>query len=96
MKIIKGFQSFRADVICILKFAKGHNSVKIIDGVMVLGLSTSSDNALYWYRATSLTSTGRVTPRIFYKVDKTPSVNFPTRTKSLLRTKSHLLNFQSG
>ena len=30
MKIIKGFQSFLADVICILKFAKGHNSVKVL------------------------------------------------------------------
>ena len=37
---------FLADVICILKFAKGHNSVKSIGGVMVLGSSTSSDNAL--------------------------------------------------
>ena len=27
MKIIKGFQSFGADVICIVKFAKGHNSM---------------------------------------------------------------------
>ena len=34
-------------MICILKFAKGHNSVKSIGEVMVLGLSTSSDNALY-------------------------------------------------
>ena len=33
-------------MICILKFAKGQNSVKSIGGVMVLGLSTSSDNAL--------------------------------------------------
>ena len=36
---------FLGDVICILKFAKGHNSVKSISGVMVLGLSTSSDSA---------------------------------------------------
>ena len=27
---------------------------KSISGVMVLGLSTSSDNALYWYRSVSL------------------------------------------
>ena len=32
-------------------------------GVMVLGLSTSSDNALYWYRSTSLTCTRRVSRR---------------------------------
>ena len=31
---------------------------------MVLGLSTSSDNALYWYRSTSLTCTRRVSRRI--------------------------------
>ena len=30
MKIIKGFQSFLADVICILEFANGHNSVKVL------------------------------------------------------------------
>ena len=41
-------------MICILKYAKGHNSVKSIGGVMVLDLSTSSDNALYWYRSASL------------------------------------------
>ena len=33
------------DTICILKFAKGHNSVKIVGGDMVLVLSTLSDNA---------------------------------------------------
>ena len=64
MKIIKGFQIFVAAVICILKFAKGHNSVKGISGVMVLGLSTSSDNALYRYRSTPLTCTRRVSRRI--------------------------------
>ena len=31
---------------------------------MVLGLSTSSDNALYWYKSTSLTCTRRVSRRI--------------------------------
>ena len=40
-------------MICILKFAKGHNSVKSIGGIMVLDLSTSSDNALYWHRSAS-------------------------------------------
>ena len=29
-------------MICILKFAKGYNSVESIGGVMVLGLSASS------------------------------------------------------
>ena len=51
-------------MICILKFAKGHNSVQSIGGVMVLGLSISSDNALYCYRSTSLTCTRRVSRRI--------------------------------
>ena len=36
--------------ICILKFAKGHNSVKYVGGIMVLVLSTLSDNALYLYQ----------------------------------------------
>ena len=31
---------------------------------MVLGLSTSSDTALYWYRSASLTCTRRVSRRI--------------------------------
>ena len=48
--ISKGFQSYWADTICILKFAKEHNSVKIVGGVMVLVLSTLSDNALYLYQ----------------------------------------------
>ena len=32
----------------ILKFTKGHNSIKNVDGVMVLVLWTLSDNALYF------------------------------------------------
>ena len=55
---------FLSGLICIPKFAKGHNSVKSIGGVMVLGLSTSSDIALYQYRSTSLTCTRRVSWRI--------------------------------
>ena len=70
MKIIKGFQIFLADVICILKFAKGHNSVKSIGGVMLLELSTSSDKALYWYRSTSLTCTRRVSRRVHTSVQQ--------------------------
>ena len=49
-KYLKGFYSYRADVICILNFTKGHNSVKSIDGVMVRVLCTSSDNTLYLYQ----------------------------------------------
>ena len=48
-KYLKGFHSYRADVIYILKFIKGHNSVKSVGGVMVLVLCTLPDNALYLY-----------------------------------------------
>ena len=48
-KYLKGFKSYWANGICILKFAKGHNTVKNADEVMVLVLSTSSDNALHMY-----------------------------------------------
>ena len=37
-------------MISIVIFSKGHNSVKNVDGVMVLVLCTSSDNALYLYQ----------------------------------------------
>ena len=35
------------------KFTKGHNSVKTVDGVMVLNLCTSSDDALYLYQVST-------------------------------------------
>ena len=38
---------------CILKFSKGHNSVNSVDGVMVLILSTLSDDVLYLYQVLS-------------------------------------------
>ena len=40
-------------MICVVKFAKGQKS-KRIGGVMVLGLSTSSDDALCWYMSAAL------------------------------------------
>ena len=40
-------------MICILKFTKGHNSIKSVGGVTVLVLFTSSDNALYLYQVLS-------------------------------------------
>ena len=42
-------------MICILKFAKGHNSVKTVGGVMVPVLSTLNDtcNALNLYHVLS-------------------------------------------
>ena len=32
------------------KISKGHNSVKIVDGMLVLVLCTSSDDGLYLYQ----------------------------------------------
>ena len=54
-KYLKGFQSYREDAVCILKFSKGHNSVNMVVGVMVVGvmiliLSTLSDGVLYLYQ----------------------------------------------
>ena len=51
--ISKRFQSYLVDSICILKFTKGHNSVKSVGGVSVLILCTWSDNALYLYQVLS-------------------------------------------
>ena len=36
--------------VSIVKFAKGHNSVQNVGGVMVLVLCTSFDDALYWFK----------------------------------------------
>ena len=36
-------------MIFILKFTKGHNSIKTVDGVMVIDLCILSDDALYLY-----------------------------------------------
>ena len=52
-KYLTGFQSYGIDAMCILKFAKGHNSRKYVGGVMVLVLSTLSDHALYLYQVLS-------------------------------------------
>ena len=52
-KYLKGFQSYREDAICILKFSKGHNSVNSVGGAMALALSTLSDGALYLYQVLS-------------------------------------------
>ena len=38
------------DTISIIKFSKGHNSVKNVGGVTVLVLCTSSDDAVYLYQ----------------------------------------------
>ena len=37
-------------VVCLLKFAKVHNSVKNVGGIMVLFLFPLSNNALYVYQ----------------------------------------------
>ena len=52
-KYLKGFQSYREDAVCILKFSKRHNSVINVGGVMVLKLSTLSDSVLYLYQVLS-------------------------------------------
>ena len=49
-KFLKGFKSYCAETVTIVKFAKGHNSVKNVGGVMVLVLCMSSDDALYLYQ----------------------------------------------
>ena len=52
-KYLKGFQSYREDAACILKFSKGHNSVNSVGGVMTLILSTWPDGVLYLYQVLS-------------------------------------------
>ena len=51
--ILDGIKVFRADTIFIRIILKGHNSVKNVDGVLVLVLCTSSDDGLYLYQVTS-------------------------------------------
>ena len=41
------------DVVCTLKFTKGHNSVSNAGGVIVLVLSISSDGVIYLYKVLS-------------------------------------------
>ena len=47
---LKWYQSYRADMISILKITKGNNSAKNVGGVTVLYLCTSSGHALYFYQ----------------------------------------------
>ena len=49
-KYLKGYQSYRADTISILKITKGNNSAKNVSGVTVVDLCTSSGHALYFYQ----------------------------------------------
>ena len=49
-KYLNGFGSYYEDTISIVKFAKEHNSVKNVDGVMVLVLCMSFDDAWYLYQ----------------------------------------------
>ena len=57
VQVSQGFRvadlNSRVNVGWSLKFAKGHNSVKSVGGVMVPDLSTLSDNALYLYKVLS-------------------------------------------
>ena len=47
---LERYQSYRADMISILKISKGNNSAKNVGGVTVLYLCTSSGHALYLYQ----------------------------------------------
>ena len=49
-KYLRGFRSYCADTISIVKFAKGNNSVKNVGGVMVLVYCMSFDDASYLYQ----------------------------------------------
>ena len=50
-KNIKRFQSYGADMIPILIFTKGHNSMNIVHKITVLGLFTTSNYGLHLYQA---------------------------------------------
>ena len=43
-------ESYRVDMISILKITKGNNSAKNVDGVTVVNLCTLSGHALYLYQ----------------------------------------------
>ena len=47
---LERYQSYRADMISILKLSKGNNSAKNVGGVIVVNLCTSSGHALYFYQ----------------------------------------------
>ena len=47
---LKRYQSYRADMISILKITKGNNSAKNVGGVTVFNLFTSSGHAVYFYQ----------------------------------------------
>ena len=48
--ISSGFQSYSADTILLLKYSKGHKSIKNVQGVPILVLCTSSDGIKYLYQ----------------------------------------------
>ena len=47
---LKRYESYRADIISILKITKGNNSAKNLGGVTVVYLCTLSGQALYFYQ----------------------------------------------
>ena len=47
---LKRYQSYRVDMISILKITKGNNSTKNVGGVTVVNLCTSSGHTLYFYQ----------------------------------------------
>ena len=47
---LEQYQSYRADMISILKITKGYYSIKNVGGVTVVNLCMSSGHALYLYQ----------------------------------------------
>ena len=47
---LEQYQSYRADMVSILKITKGNNSARNVGGVTILNLCMSSDHALYFYQ----------------------------------------------
>ena len=52
-KYLTAFQRYFGDAICILKFAKEHNSVKNVGRIMVLVVPTLPYHTLYLYQVLS-------------------------------------------
>ena len=46
---VEQYQSYRADMISILKITKGNNSARNVGGVTILNLCKLSGHALYFY-----------------------------------------------
>ena len=49
-KIFQEFKSYKVDMISILKFTKGHYSIKNVGRALVLYVCSSSNDTLYLYK----------------------------------------------